>query len=53
MRVNDNFASLDMFTDKKYDIRIKWITKEVKQLFKLKTRNPYPSCVIYDGVCFS
>ena len=29
----------DVFTDNKYDIHIKWITKKVK------------SCVIYEGVC--
>ena len=28
------------FTDSKYDIRIKWITKKVKHLLKLKSRNP-------------
>ena len=42
---------VDAFTDNKYDIHIKWITKKVKQLFKLKSRDPYPSCVIYEGVC--
>ena len=41
----------DVFTDNKYDIRIKWITEKVKQLFKLKSRNPHPSCVIYEDVC--
>ena len=41
----------NLFTDDKYDIRIKWITKKVRQLFKLKSRNPHPSCVIYEGVC--
>ena len=41
----------DVFTDDKYDIRIKWITKKVKQLFKLKSRNPHPSRVIYEGAC--
>ena len=30
----------DVFTDNKYDIHIKWITKKVKQLFKLKSRDP-------------
>ena len=40
-----------VFTDNKYDIRIKWIAKKVKQLFKLKSRNPHPSCVIYERVC--
>ena len=28
-----------------------WITEKVKQLFKLKSRNPHPACVIYLGVC--
>ena len=42
---------VDAFTDNKYDIHIKWITKKVKQLFKLKSRNPHPSCVIYEDAC--
>ena len=41
----------DVLTDNKYDICIKWITKKVKQLFKLKSRNPHPSCVRCKGVC--
>ena len=40
-----------LFTDNKFELRIKWITKKVRTLFKLKDRNPYPSCVIYEGVC--
>ena len=36
----------DVFTDNKYDVHIKWISKKVKQLFKLKSGNPHPSCVI-------
>ena len=43
--------NFDDFADNKYDIHIKWITKKVKQLFKLKGRNPHPSCVIYEGAC--
>ena len=39
----------DIFIDNEYNIRIKWITKKVEQLFKLKSRNPHPSCVIYEG----
>ena len=31
------------------EIRIKWIIKKVKQLFKLKSRNP--ACVVYEEVC--
>ena len=34
-----------------YEIRIKWITKKVKQLLKLKIRNPQPACVIYGRIC--
>ena len=41
----------DVFTDNKYDIRIKRIIKKIKQLLKLKSRNAHPSCVIYEGVC--
>ena len=41
----------NVFTDNIYNIPIKWITKKVKQLFKLKRRNPHPSSVIYEGVC--
>ena len=41
----------DGFADNRCDIPIKWITKKVKQLFKLKSRNTHPSCVIYEGVC--
>ena len=38
------------FTHNSYEIRIKWITKKVKQLFKLKSKNPHLSCVIWEGV---
>ena len=48
---NSIMKKFDVFTDNKYDIRINWITKNVKQLFKLKSRNPHQSCVIYEGAC--
>ena len=38
---------------KKYDFRIVWKTKKIEQLFPLKEKNPYPSCNVYEGVCFS
>ena len=38
-----------VLTDSLYDIRIKWVTKKVKQLFKLKSKNPHPSYVVYEG----
>ena len=41
----------DVFSDNKQDIRIQWITKKAKQLLKLKSKNPHPSCVIYESVC--
>ena len=42
---------LKVFTKEKYDFRIVWKTKKVRQLFPLKEKNPYPSCKIYEGVC--
>ena len=41
----------DVFTDNKYNIRIKWINKKVKQLFKLESRNPHSVSMINKGVC--
>ena len=41
----------DVFTDNKYDIPIKWISNKLKQLFKLRSRTPHRSCVIYESVC--
>ena len=34
---------LHELTNNSYEIRIKWITKKVTQLFKLKGRNPHPA----------
>ena len=39
------------FTNSKYRISIKWITKKVKGFFPLKDKNMYPSCKIYEGIC--
>ena len=41
----------NVFIDNKYNIRIRWVSNKVKQLFKLKTRNLHASCKIYEGVC--
>ena len=30
---------------------IKWITRKIRTLFSLKSKNPYPSCKIYLGTC--
>jgi len=39
------------FTNCKYDIRIKWLTRKVKTLFHLKDRCIHPACKIHKGVC--
>ena len=41
----------DEFTDSLHDKRIRWVTEKVKQLFKFKSKNSYPPCVIYKGTC--
>ena len=43
-----NFHEL---TNNSYKIRIKWITRKVEQLFKLKSRILHASCVIFEWVC--
>ena len=30
---------------------IKWVTKKVRNLFNLKSRNPHPACKVYAGKC--
>ena len=42
---------LKSFVNTECTIYIKWGTKKVKSLFSLKSRNPYPSCKIYEGTC--
>ena len=39
------------FTNRRYKIAIKLITRKVKWLFKVKSKNPYPSFVTYRGKC--
>ena len=39
----------EVFTNQSYRIAIKWITKKVKYLFKVKSKNP--TCVISRGKC--
>ena len=38
-------------TNELYEIKIKWITKKMRNLFRLKRKNPHPACSIYEGVC--
>ena len=39
------------FTDEKYDMAVKWLTKKVKSLFPFNDRNLHLSCKIYKGLC--
>ena len=42
---------LHELTNDLYEIKIKWITKKLRNLFHLKSKNPHPACVIYEGIC--
>ena len=39
----------EAFTNHCYRIAIKWITRKIKSLFKVKSKNQHPFCVIYRG----
>ena len=39
------------FTKDNFHVVVKWKTKKVKQLFKLKSPNPHPACKVYYGKC--
>ena len=41
----------DQFTNGMFDVRIKWLTKKVKTLFKVKEKSLHRACKIYKGVC--
>ena len=43
--------NLGHFKNCRYKITIKWLTRKVKSLFKVKTKNPHPYCVIYRCKC--
>ena len=42
---------LKSFLNTPCTIVVKWSTKKIRTLFSLKSRNPYPSCKIYEGTC--
>lgn len=51
-KVMHNFLKrFHTLTGNKFELRIKWQTKKVRTLFRLKDHNPYPACVIYEGKC--
>ena len=44
-------SKFHQFTNQKFQVTIKWITKKVKSLFSLKYNNLYPACLIYKRTC--
>ena len=41
----------DKFADNTFDVRIKWLTQKVKNLFRVKDKSLHQACKIYKGVC--
>ena len=37
--------------DDKFEMSIKWLTRKVKVLFRVKDKSLHQSCKIYKGVC--
>ena len=37
-------------TNNLHEIKIKWITKKIRNLFHLKSKNCHPACIIYEGI---
>ena len=42
---------LKSFLNRECTVVVKWSTRKVKTLFRLKSKNPHPSCKIYEGTC--
>ena len=40
----------DEFIDDTFDVRIKWLIKKVKTLFRVKDKQMHQSCKFYKGV---
>ena len=51
MLPNVLLRNLRHLPNQRYRIAIKWITRKVKSLFKVKSKNRHPSCVIYRVKC--
>ena len=51
-RLSKHFIKkIKSFIDMDCTIVIKWITRKIRTLFSLKSKNPHPACKIYQGVC--
>ena len=46
--LNKKFHKL---TNDLYEIKIKWINLKMSNLFRLKSKNSHPDCVLYKGIC--
>ena len=42
---------INCFTNYKFDIRIKWLTRKIRTLFQSKDKSLHPACKIYEGMC--
>ena len=42
---------LNKFTNNTFDVRIKWLTQKVKNLFRVKDKSLHQACKIYKGIC--
>ena len=51
-RLTKHFITkFNSFFDVECTIVVKWITRKIRTLFSLKSRNPHPSCKLYEGTC--
>ena len=41
----------DKFTNNTFDVRIKWLTQKVKNLFRVKDKSLHQAYKIYKGIC--
>ena len=39
------------FFDTDCTVVVKWSTRKIRTLFRLKSKNPHPSCKVYEGTC--
>ena len=51
-RLSKHFISkIKSYVDAECTVVIKWITKKIRGLFSLKSKNPHPACKLYEGTC--
>ena len=51
-RLSKHFIrKIKTFLEVDFTIVIKWVTRKIRTLFRLKSKNPHLACKIYQGVC--